>query len=428
MSFSVVLLEKNVVELTIRMELGGSMIDMEDTIQDITNKAGSALTKESLEYLDTDGSSIVQGDTVWYCKGKFPKTYHSPYGTVAVERYRYQRTGGGKTWCPLEERARIIQSSTPRFARQVSSKIAQCSPRSVQRDLVENHGRKVSVILLQRVSEAVAAFVQAKDEDWDYRVPLLDAPVKTIAISLDGTCMLMCEKGWREAMAGSLSLYDAAGNRMHTIYLGATPEYGKHDFLKRLTQKISELKKNYPDANYVGIADGAKMNWDFLEQHTQTQILDFYHATGYLGVVAKAKFQGSKSRQSQWLTEKCHALKHEKNAANTLYKDMIQIAKNSTGLSDDLRKKLSEAVTYFKNHKHQMDYSSYAENNYPIGSGVIEAACKTLIKQRLCQSGMRWKDKGAAAILSLRALTLTPSYWQQFWHKTNQYGLAIPHK
>jgi hypothetical protein len=62
-----------------------------------------------------------------------------------VERHVYQRSGGGKTDCPLEEAARIIVTSTPLFAQQVSSKFAEGLARSVQRDLGENHGRPVAV-------------------------------------------------------------------------------------------------------------------------------------------------------------------------------------------------------------------------------------------------------------------------------------------
>ena len=72
-----------------------------------------------------------------------------------------------------------------------------------------------------------------------------------------------------------------------------------------------------------------------------------------------------------------------------------------------------------------MDYALFREQNYPIGSGVTEAACKTLIKQRLCCSGMRWKEKGASIILSLRALILTSNRWQQFWDRLNQDGFPV---
>jgi hypothetical protein len=85
--------------------------------------------------------------------------------------------------------------------------------------------------------------------------------------------------------------------------------------------------------------------------------------------------------------------------------------------------KLNSAITYFRNHKHKMDYASYLAKNLPIGSGVTEAACKRLVKQRLCCSAMKRKEKGAAIILSLRSLVITWGRWDQFWEKINQYGL-----
>ena len=72
-----------------------------------------------------------------------------------------------------------------------------------------------------------------------------------------------------------------------------------------------------------------------------------------------------------------------------------------------------------------MNYAQAQEKNYPIGSGVTEAACKTLVKQRLCCSGMRWKEKGAGVILSLRALVLTSDRWRQFWAKLDRYGFPV---
>ncbi len=64
-----------------------------------------------------------------------------------------------------------------------------------------------------------------------------------------------------------------------------------------------------------------------------------------------------------------------------------------------------------------MDYSTHITEKLPIGSGVIEAACKTLVKQRLCGSEMRWKKKGVKTILSLRALVQSKGRWQQFWDR-----------
>jgi hypothetical protein len=80
---------------------------------------------------------------------------------------------------------------------------------------------------------------------------------------------------------------------------------------------------------------------------------------------------------------------------------------------------------YFRNHLSQMEYAQFRQKNYPIGSGVTEAACKTLIKQRLCCSGIRWKEKIGSIILSLRALILTSTRLEQFWDKLNQYSFPV---
>ena len=86
--------------------------------------------------------------------------------------------------------------------------------------------------------------------------------------------------------------------------------------------------------------------------------------------------------------------------------------------------KVNAAITYFTNQGARMDYAKFRSQNLPIGSGVTEAACKTIIKQRFCRSGMKWKDKGAAIVLSLRCLDKSQR-WDQFWDKVNQYGLPL---
>lgn len=423
MGVQVLSIEGSQVKLEVTIDLSRSMLTSEENIQQNLNKVGCIATAAALKYLDTDGSAIEIAGEVMRTKGEQPKAYQTPYGEVVVERHVYQRSGGGKTYCPLEREARIIMTSTPWFAKQVSSKLAYGSAREVQRDLGENHSRPVAVSYIQRVSEAVASIIEAKEESWNYVPPKLEVEIASVAIGLDGTCMLLCDNGWREAMVGTISLYDALGERQHTIYIGATPEYGKASFLERLEREIGRTKARYPDATYIGIADGAASNWQFLNLHTQQQILDFYHASGYLGAVAVALYPNQVTQQNQWLNEACHQLKHDTGAAPQLYQQMLELshALHPKPIQDNLK----AAVTYFQNHLHQMDYARYQDQQYPIGSGVTEAACKTVIKQRLCCSGMRWKEAGAAVVLSLRTLVLTPTRWHQFWNKLNQYGFPV---
>jgi hypothetical protein len=415
--------EGSQVTLEVTIDLSCSLLTSEEIIQQSLNEAGCIATEAALKYLDTDGSAIEVGGVVMRTKGEQPKAYQTPYGEVVVERHVYQRSGGGKTYCPLEQAARIMVTSTPLFAKQVSSKFAESSARSVQRDLGENHGRPVAVSYIQRLSEAVATLIDMKAESWDYVPPQFEVEIASVAIGLDGTCLLLCDTGWREAMVGTISLYDALGERQHTIYIGATPEYGKAQFLERLEREIQRTKARYPQATSIGIADGAASNWQFLTRHTDEQILDFYHASGYLGAVAVALYPENLTQQKQWLDQSCHQLKHDPGGAAQLYQQMLKLSE-SQGHPKPIQDSLNAAVTYFHNHLHQMDYALYREQQYPIGSGVTEAACKTVIKQRLCCSGMRWKEAGAAVVLSLRTLVLTPTRWNQFWNNLNQYGCS----
>jgi hypothetical protein len=157
----------------------------------------------------------------------------------------------------LERDARIVVTSTPRFAKIVAHKFACWGSTQVESDLAENHGRQVARSYLQNLAEAVGSIVQAKEETWHYATPRLTVPVHTVAIGLEGTCMLLCEEGYRQAMVGSISLYDRHGERRHTIYAGATPEYGQAAVMERMEREIAHVKHLYPQATYVGIADGA---------------------------------------------------------------------------------------------------------------------------------------------------------------------------
>jgi hypothetical protein len=346
------------------------------------------------------------------------KIYSTPFGVVSAERHVYQPAEGGKTFCPMDDRARIIRKATPRFAKIVSHKFARGAAAQVVEDLEQNHGRPCLKASLQDLATHVGTVVQTKEESWSYATPAL-GKVATVGIGVDGTCMLICDQNWREAMTGSISLYDKHGERLHTIYLGAAPEYGKERFFDRMQREIDHVRSLYPQALFVGIADGAKSNWDFLGAQIDEQVLDFYHASQYLARAAAAIC--SEQDREQWLAEQCHSLKHKHHAAARILRDLEQAA--TAKMKPDHRTELQACITYFGNHLHQMRYARYGENGIPIGSGVTEAACKTLVKQRLCCSGMRWTPEGAQIVLSLRALALTPSRWDQFWQKIDQYGV-----
>jgi hypothetical protein len=399
------------------------MLTTEESIQQWINEAGLLATQHALSVHDTDGTPIKVGEKKYTSKGQLSKTYQCPFGEFELCRHVYQSNTGGITYCPLDNDARIIVFSTPKFAKMVSSKYSNTGSSHVQKDLHENHGRFISRTYIRDISRAVGEFAISKEKEWEYDIPVEPSDVSTIGISLDGTCMLLREDGWRQAMVGSISYYGSNGERLYTSYIAHSPEYGKETFYKDLTGEIYRARKKYPDKKYVGVADGASDNWTFLKSFVQEQVLDFFHVSEYLAKVSKAAFVKRKSEGQEWLNQACHTLKHETGGANILLEDMKNMLKKK--ITDEKKEEINTAITYFNNHISQMNYAGYLSEKIPIGSGIIEAACKVIIKQRMCNSGMRWTDAGAKNILVLRCFNETDGKWEQFWKKINKIGFNI---
>ena len=150
---------------------------------------------------------------------------------------------------------------------------------------------------------------------------LVLAPRTRSNTPMSGQHASMCEEGWRQAMVGTLSLYDRAGERLHTVYIAAPPEYGKERFFQQMEQEIARYQKRYDQAQWVGVADGAHDHWSWLEGFVGQMILDFWHAAGYLEGAAAASCPSRALRQS-WFEENRRRLKEEKGAAGQLLKEM----------------------------------------------------------------------------------------------------------
>ena len=421
------IISQNDQEITIQVKvsLKNSMLESEQSILESVNEVGVLATEEALKQFDTDGEPIVVGHVKLTSRCITEKQYQTPYGVAHIERHVYQTSKGGKVYIPLESGARIIQGATPRFAKMLAHKYSNLAAPSVIEDLEANHDRKVAISYLQNVTDYVGSIAQAKEECWEYENPKLDQPVSAMGISLDGAYILTVQDGYREGMVGTIALYNHQRERLHTIYVAASPEYGKETFFERFEREIIRAKVCYPNAKTIGIADGSKNNWPFLEKHTSKQILDFWHATEYLSEASHAVFptKNQNAEREEWLEQQCHKLKHKKGAATRILNELKACAPKP--LNKGVKENLETAITYFNNNikAGRMKYYEHTKNNLPIGSGVIEAACKTIIKQRLGASGMRWKANGIKMILSLRSLVKTKDRWNQFWGKINISGV-----
>jgi hypothetical protein len=167
------IIESNVEYVTIQIQIplsAVSLLKSEETIQIALNEAGTLASGEAMKQFDTDGSALEIAGAKWTSKGKMPKSYQTPYGAIEIERHVYQSNAGGETYCPLEVDGRIIITSTPRFAKQISHKYAEMSSPQLVEDLQENHGRSVHRSFVQTLAEAVGSIALLKEEDWHYSV------------------------------------------------------------------------------------------------------------------------------------------------------------------------------------------------------------------------------------------------------------------
>jgi hypothetical protein len=236
----------------------------------------------------------------------------------------------------------------------------------------------------------------------------------------------MMEDGWREAMCGTISFFNKSGDRMHTIYTASSPEYGKDKFLKKLEKEINNTIELFPKTPIIGLADGALSNWLFLTNHCDILTIDFWHVTEYLAKAANVMFskKSEKQERESWLEEVCHNLKHKSGAASRILKELKQYLADIK-LSSANKETLQTVITYFNNQKKKMQYSKNIKANMPIGSGVTESACKSLVKQRMCKGSARWKEEGASVVLTIRSIHMTKLRWDQFWSKHTQYGYEV---
>ena len=400
-----------------------SMLAQEERLMAALNEVGRVGARHMLGGFDAQGQPLIHAGRRWTSKGQVAKIYETPWGEVLLARHLYQHSGGGTTFCPLEERARVVgATATPHLARSLGHKYAQTNARAVVRDLEENHARKLAPSYVADIAQAIAeAAGQPVVEQNAHAPQSLRKAVATAVLGLDGTCALFCEDGYKQCMVGTIALYDGQGERLETIYLGQAPQLTKEAFLQRLDGEWQRIVERYPKAHRVGLSDGAHDYEPWLAARTSWQILDFYHASGYLAGAAPG-VERRKAARATWLEQACHELKHEPGAAQRLSRQLtaqVETGSQTSGAASAL----AAASTYFANHYKRMDYAVYTAMGSPIGSGVTEAACKTLVKLRLASSGMRWTRSGAQTVLTLRALLLSTSRWASLWKYFDKHGL-----
>ncbi|HEY5870897.1 MAG TPA: hypothetical protein VI542_35895 [Candidatus Tectomicrobia bacterium] len=352
-------------------------------------------------------------------------TYNSAVGPIRVERSLYRHPSGGYALCPLEFNAGMIEGYwTPLAAKQASWAVAHLTPKESE-ELFDMLGNMTpSKSSLDRLPKALSTH-------WEvHRVPFevslrqdesVPPEAVSIGVSLDGVMVPMKDgdrqgkreqakakgkspsgpAGYQEVGCGTVSYYDRDGERLLTRRMSRMPESHKATLKDQLTAEIMSALIERPDLRVVKLADGATDNWTYLSDTLPfgDECLDFYHASEHLSDALAAAYGQDTPRYHERFETLCGVLRDDSEGVNKIIAALSRLRTRYPR-----REAIHKAVAYFREHRHRMPYARLRAQHLPIGSGVVEAACKTLVSQRLKRSGMRWREAGGQAILTFRAL------------------------
>jgi len=429
-----------------------SFEEFEVSLSQITHEIENEIKAAELARYDVGVPEIfVEGKVFRKCLENEKKKYMTASGPIVVERNLYRPQGGGKSICPLELRAGIVGGLyTPVMARQISYMMGNMTSAETSKLFEELNIEGPSSSSCDRLPKLISEKWEKNREAFETSLreqETVPAEAAVLAVSLDG--VMVPDKdgqqeakkkreeaakknlskqysgpaGYKEVGCGTVTLYgeqqreDNAPPRLETVRYGRAPEYKKQTLTEQLDAEVGSILSVRPDLILVAIADGAEENWRYFDKSAYAdavKIVDFGHACEHLRE-AMVAYKGKRSTAGRAEYEKLKViLKDQGDGVETVIEQLTSIERKLKGKRNKKRREFFHAeLKYFKNQKDRMRYVDYQKRGLPIGSGVIEATCKTLATQRLKRSGMSWRD-GKQAILTIRSLQQS-SRWQRAW-------------
>lgn len=366
------------------------------------------------------------------------KTVHTLLGPIQFKRSRYRCPACGKKRYPGDEELGICDTSrSPGLQRQTARLGAKETFREVARDLRELAGVEVSPKDAERISEAVGEDVERRDKAerkrlYDTASLPSEAPenISALFIEFDGTGVPMTteetagRKGkqkdgtakTREAKLGCVftqTAFDDEGRPIRdpasTSFTGAIENstvFGRRIFAEAVRRGYFRARR------VVVITDGAEWIKTIAGEHfpNAVHIIDLYHAREHLVELCKLLFGQDLKRLNRYKDRWWHDL--DAGNIEKIIEEVEALLPSNPSEGKDAR----QQIGYFRKNKERMRYKAFKDEGYFLGSGVIEAGCKTIVGLRLKQSGMEWSVRGANAIIALRcteASGRTEDYWEQ---------------
>jgi hypothetical protein len=426
----------------------------ETQLQALLREVGRIIIEWVYNRLEPDDRLLMPNhlrfDGDWYrCRAKTAnRNVATLFGTITLWRYLYQPIHGvERSIFPLEIRLGLVTGrATPALAERAAHAATDSTQETVRAQLKRDQGVAWSVATLRKVIAAtqegmtphlhdaqvaqVLAWLEQAHQSRGGRKPVLAAGRDGVFVPIRG------DDSYREAATATLSVLDRAGQRLGTVYLGQMPEPGQKRLSDQLTELISAvlMKWSGPLPRLAYITDAGHHPTEYYEQVLKPMrhpcrpaeklewewVLDFYHVSTYIHKMADALFRDSRQAQA-WARKMCRWLKSKPHAIYRILHSAAALRHRRMVLGA-ARKAYRQAYDYLRARIQHLDYVRYRKAHLPIGSGVTEAACKTVFSERLRRSRMTWSGEGGQRIVDLRVIWLS-GIWPQVYHSYLQSQL-----
>ena len=367
--------------------------------------AECAVTEQALARHDVDLPFVFIDGVKHHRACRSAQTYLTAAGPASVTRTLYRARRAERAVAALERRAGIVEGYwTPLAARHSALLVSHLTPRDAAQVLATLGPMQPSKSSLDRLPKALSARWEAQRETFEATVREASVEVpeaaRAVVVSLDGV-MTPMRGGYREAGCATVSLVDGDGERLHSVRMGRMPHSCKVSLKAMLAAEVEAVLDRRPDLTVVKLADGARDNWTFLTGALPdgVELIDFYHAAEQLSDAFDAAYGTHSPKAMAQFKLYRHRLRHECEGVERVIRALLHLRAKHPH-----KERISQVLGYFRNHRRRMGYAEAKARGLPIGSGVVEAACKTLVTERLKRSGMRWGLPGGQAILTLRSL------------------------
>jgi hypothetical protein len=437
-------------------------LELEREIRRRVNAIGLELMRAVIQRADTKEPEVLIDGKRWGNRRESPGEYTTLFGDLKEPRSIYSQPGGGPVAVPVNARLGIIEGRyTPQVARVLTRTMGLMPAKEGAAMLKEVGVAQLSESTLRRVPKAIAARYETRRERItralreEEEVP--DEAV-TVQVSLDGVMVPMdgedakrrgrktddpqlarhelrygpvngsgpadddeiAGRAWHEAMVATLSYWDRDGEHLRTVYLGRMPESGRGTIADELEEELKIALKRRPDLHVQFACDGNPNLWSLLERmsvrlpvehHGEIgYLLDYYHAAQYLQDAADAvEGQGTPEARVLAVSWGETLKEYEDGAARVLksmryYRDQVKTSAK--------REEIQDAVDFLAKQAQngRLDYAESRAKKRPIGTGVVEAAAKTVVGVRIKRAGSRFEPHGGQTVMVFRTALLSDRF------------------